>query len=103
MTVKDNHNGTLSTPYTIQVQEKEGSEKQRITRNLQMKTVKIPEFSNIYEATGAGNVLSGTKKLTGGTKKLEAGDFSFKIYEVKLQKRSRRFRQAGGSRSAAEK
>ena len=84
VTVEDNHNGTLSTPYTVQVQEKEESEKKDYTKSSD-ETVKIPEFSNIYEATGEAT-LSGTKKLTGGTKKLEAGDFSFKIYEVKLQK-----------------
>ena len=49
--------------------------------------VKLPEFSNSYEATGSA-VLSGTKKLIGGTKELKAGDFSFKIYEVKMQKKS---------------
>lgn len=100
VTVEDNHNGTLSTPYTIQVQEKEGSEKKDYTKSSD-ETVKIPEFSNIYEATGEAT-LSGTKKLTGGTKKLEAGDFSFKL-RSETAERSRRFRQAGGSRSAAEK
>ena len=84
--VKDNHNGTLSTPYTIQMQEKAGSTATDYTKSSD-EEVKIPEFSNSYEATGSA-VLSGTKKLIGGTKELKAGDFSFKIYEVKMQKKS---------------
>ncbi|MEI3192988.1 MAG: FctA domain-containing protein [Lachnospiraceae bacterium] len=84
--VKDNHNGTLSTPYTIQMQEKAGSTVTDYTKSSD-EEVKIPEFSNSYEATGSA-VLSGTKTLIGGTKELKAGDFSFKIYEVKMQKKS---------------
>ncbi|MBD9014249.1 MAG: hypothetical protein EGR15_06560, partial [Lachnospiraceae bacterium] len=84
--VKDNHDGTLSTPYKIQMQEKADSTATDYTKSSDEK-VKTPEFSNSYEATGSA-VLSGTKKLIGGTKELKAGDFSFKIYEVKMQKKS---------------